>query len=369
MSNRKLTILGSAAVVMLIWAIVQSRIANRPASPVSEAPATLIQGLEPSKVASIVIGTGENAMRLNRKGNRFVVANKDDYPAKTSEINDLISNVLDIKTRELITRNRQNHADLEVVEDKASSVVKFLDENGDLITGVIIGKRAEIGDSYVRQASSDDVYLTADAPWIASTAISYIDKKILELDSKDDILSVTVTEPNESYTLKSGPDSTDVTLENMPTGKQLNKEHRDVFSALTNLRFEDVMKASSAPKDLQFDRNYICRLKNSTVYTLEIANSGDKTFIKCRADFTDTEEIVKVLNKVESEEELKRKEAKLLARDAAEKFNADHNNWVYEISSFKAKNLTKDLNSLLDDKEKPDETNSQPDSSNSAETE
>ena len=122
--------------------------------------------------------------------------------------------------------------------------------------------------------------------------------------------------------------------------KKLKDNHKQAFSALESLRFNDVMAISSAPKDLAFEQTYICRLKDSTVYTLEIAKNDDKNLIKCRAEFTDTEQVIKE-NKVESQENLKKKEAKLLARDAAEQFNKNHSNWIYEIDDWKAKNLTK----------------------------
>ena len=60
-------------------------------------------------------------------------------------------------------------------------------------------------------------------------------------------------------------------------------------------------------------------MKDSTVYTFNIAAKDGKTFAKCTADFMDKSEVLKK-NTVESEEELKAKEAKLLARDKAEAF-------------------------------------------------
>jgi hypothetical protein len=59
----------------------------------------------------------------------------------------------------------------------------------------------------------------------------------------------------------------------------------------------------------------------------------------------------------ESEEELKVKEAKLLADDNAKEFTAKHQGWVYEIAEYKAKNLTKALSDLLEDIEKPQDPN------------
>lgn len=118
---------------------------------------------------------------------------------------------------------------------------------------------------------------------------------------------------------------------------------------------------------MAFDRQYMCRLKDSTVYALRIAKEGDKTYVSCVAEFTDKTPVEKASieqgGKVESEEELKKKEAKLLARDNAEKFTTTHNGWIYEIPEWKAKNLTKPLSDLLEDAEKPKEnTTAEPNS-------
>jgi septum formation inhibitor MinC len=114
-------------------------------------------------------------------------------------------------------------------------------------------------------------------------------------------------------------------------------------------------------EDLKFNHSYVCKLINSTVYTIEIAKQNDKAYVKCRAEFTDKTPIVKE-QREESEEELKAKEEKLLARDAAEEFNQKHGGWIYELSNWQMKNLTKDMADLLEDlpEEKPAEPEAQP---------
>lgn len=163
---------------------------------------------------------------------------------------------------------------------------------------------------------------------------------------------MTVTSSDGEYTLKAKQDSKDVVLENIPAGKKAKSSECDrVFTALSNLRFDDVKKKSS---DLSFDRQYVCRLKDSTVYTVRIAQKGDKTYVNCEAVFTDQTPVTKE-REVESEEELKKKEAKLLALDKVRVFSAKHQEWVYEIAEWKAKDLTKDLSELVEDQEKPEE--------------
>ena len=361
MSDKKLMILGVAAVVMVLWAVVQSRVSNRVRTESGE-PAYLIQGLDTDEIGSIVLGTGEEAVTLKRERGRFVVADKDNYPAKTSEINNLLSKCLEIKTRELVTNNPANHEDLEVTEDKARNVVAFMtpDPNSVVLAGVAVGKTEELGSgTFVRLLSSDStlsnkVYIAPSSPWFSSGAMSYVDQDLVSAN-RDDIESVAVHSPNGQYTLKTKDGSSDIVLENIPAGKKLkSSDAQSVFTALTSLRFDDVMKK---PSDLTFDRQYVCRLKNSTVYILNIAQKDDKTYALCSAEFTDTTPVEKAPleqgGQVESEEELKKKEAKLLARDEAKAFTEKHRQWVYEIADWKAKNLTKALDDLLEDEEKP----------------
>jgi len=363
MSNKKLTILGIVAVLMVLWAVMQSRISNR--TEVEPAGLMyLIQGFDPSGVNSIVIGTGEDAFTLKRQGSGFVVADKDNYPAKTSEINSLITKCLEIQTSEFVTDNPANHEDLEIAEENARSVIKFMkaDPNSSLLTGIVIGKTRELGQgTYVRMLSSDTalsnkVYVTANAPWFGGGAMNYVDQELISAKS-DDIESVTVSSQDGAYTLRKKQDSDDIILDNIPAGKKLkSNDARSVFTALISLRFDDVKKL---PSDMAFDKQYMCRLKDSTVYALRIAQEDDKTYVSCVAEFTDKTPVEKASidqgGEVESEEELKKKEAKLLARDNAAKFTVKHDGWVYEIAEWKSKNLTKKLDDLLEDEEKTQE--------------
>jgi len=364
MSNKKLTILGIVAVVMVLWAVLQSRISNRSGAE-PDRPVYLIQGFDPSGADSIVIGTGEEAFTLKRQKSGFVVVDKDNYPAKTSEINSLITKCLEIQTSEFVTDNPANHEDLEVAEEKARSVVKFMkaDPNSSLLTGIVVGKTKELGQgTYVRllssnTASSNKVYVTSNAPWFGGGEMNYIDQELIAV-KKEDIKSVTVSLPSGPYTLATKEGSQDVVLENIPAGKKLkSSEAQSVFTALTSLRFDDVNKISS---DMAFEKQYMCRLKDSTVYALRIAQKDDKTYVSCVAEFTDRTPVEKVSvnqgGEVESEEELKKKEAKLLARDNATIFTTKHQGWVYEIADWKAKNVTKELADLIEDEEKPEET-------------
>ena len=350
MNNRKLAILGIVAIVMVVLAGVQMRLSTTKPLVTSSGPSYLLQGLDTNKIASIVLGTADDQIILTRSGNRFVVANKDDYPAKTTEINGVIAACLDIKTAEFVTDNPANHADLGVTEADAAHIVKLFGTDGNPITGLLISPPGkDRPGSYVRLISSNDVYITLDRSWPAGFSdMDFIDTALLNID-RDKIKSVTITSPDKTYTLKKEGTDSVITLENMPDGKKLkDTEYEQVFFALTNLSFDDVKKDSSDASDLRFDSTYICRLDDSTVYTFSIAQKDDNTHVKCEAVFTDQTLVTKE-REVESEEELKKKEAILLARDGAKTFSEKHAGWIYQIPQDKAGSVTKKLDDLLED--------------------
>ncbi len=347
MSDKKLAILAIVAVVMVILAIVQSHIASGPAEP--EKPGYLVPALNTTRIGSIVVGKSNNIVTLKRIAGRFVVANKENYPAKVSAINNLLSKCQQIQWSQFITDNPENHEDLGITEQKARNVVKLFtpEPNSTILAGVVMGEtRQTTGGNYVRllssdKASSDKVYLTQSAPFFGSQAMNYIEQNLTSI-KREYIESVTVSSPNGEYTLKTTEDGKDIVLENTPQGKKLKtSDGQSVFWALTNLRFEDVIKKTSG---LLFDTKFVCRLKNSAVYTLDIAQKDDKTYAICQADFTDTIERPK---QDESEEQLKEKEAKLFAWEKAKEFSQKHQGWIYQIADAKAKNLTKELSDLL----------------------
>ena len=121
-----------------------------------------------------------------------------------------------------------------------------------------------------------------------------------------------------------------------------------VFDAFGDLNFDDV-NSQAALKNLKFDSRFVCQLKDSTVYAVRLAKDGDKYYAKFDAQFMDLTPVTMTKGEKESEEQLKKKEAKLLARDAAESFDEKHKNWVFEIPIYQAENMTKPLNAILED--------------------
>jgi hypothetical protein len=212
----------------------------------------------------------------------------------------------------------------------------------------------QTNEMYVRPVDGDKVYRVAENTWPYISPMDFIEKDLINAKT-DEITTVSVKTTEGEYTLTKA-EGGNITLDKMPEGKQFKgSDYKYVFEALSGLRLDDVQKESDKTRDLAFDTTYVCRMKDSTVYTVAIAKKDDKYFVKCDAAFTDTAPVTMTQGVQESEEELKKKEAKLLARDKADAFSKKHTGWIYTIPSYKAENLTKKAGALVEDikKEEP----------------
>jgi hypothetical protein len=352
MGNRQLGILAVVAAVMVMWAVLQSRL-SRPSRVQPSGPTYLVEGLNTGEIDSLTVGHGDDAVRIARKDGRFVVVNQANYPADPRRINELISKCLDIKRSQLYTSDPKNQEDLEITEEKAHGLVKFFKADGSLLAGVVVGKSPESGQgAFVRVAGSDDVYVDESTPWFATTPMEYLKAELFAIDAAD-VNFVTVSTPQGTYTLKSQDDGRSAIMEDLPADRTLKaSDARSVLTALTSLSFEDV-NTPAALAGLSFDHEYVCMLNDSTRYTLRLAQEGGRTFLQCEATYTDTTPVTVKRGGDESEEELKKKEAKLLAQERVQKFTLQHKGWIYKVPDWKANYLTKKQADLLEDKPEP----------------
>ncbi|MBW8035512.1 MAG: DUF4340 domain-containing protein [Planctomycetes bacterium] len=349
MSNTKLSILAIVAVIMVLLAVGVSRVQKK-APSISELR-YLIGSLNPDQIESVVLTGSGKTITLDRKGKGFQLADKSNYPADISKINDLITASTEIKIGEVYTSDTSNHADLGVTKETAASVLTFLKADNSAVASVLIGNTKKQGNgTYVRLANSNDVYVTLNDTSINMNTMNYIDSNITGAVNRDDVVSVMVTSGEEGYKLVPAEDGR-IKLKPLEQGRTLNETAAaGVLTAISYLQATDVLKSQTG---LDFTKSFLCQMNDSTVYTVNIAEKNEKYFVKVYAEYTGKLP-TKDRTREETEEELKEKEAKFLARDAAINFTTKHNGWIYEITSYAAGNMTKPLEELLEEVEEPE---------------
>ncbi len=365
MSDKNLMKIGIVAAIMAVLAIVVSIPRTEKVSEiVKDTP--LIQGMNTTDIAAIEVeGSGKKA-RLEKNGDNFVVANKDNYPALIENVNKLIVDCLDIKVEDMVTDNPDNHTELEVLESNAKHIVKFFDKDNKLITGIVVGKRDDNGAGvYVRKLSEKPeeaarVYLAPKTAWLQANPISYVQKKLLECEKKD-VSSVTVTTPEGSYSVvaKLKGENVDLSLPNIPEGKQAKGlEYESVFGAATNIEFSDIKKVSDIDASVKFDYSYVILCADQTELTLKIAKSSeagqDKYYVKCfseykNKEFMDKQKSGSISFDASSKESMEELDNQIQVYQSTQEFNARHKDWVYVLESWKAGSMVKSFSELIED--------------------
>ena len=351
MTNKQLTTLCIVAVALLAITVALYNVKLSPTSRFVSGT-TLIQGLDPASIHRILVKSGSDTATLVRQGEGFVVVEKDNYPASAKSINSLIFKCLDVRCQEETTKDPANHEKLGVgdesgVGDKSKDAlsVAFLDAKGKTLIGLIRGERAgDLGGQYVRRLGDNAVYRAERYFNIDSRPIDYINTSFVAVKS-DDVSRVDVRAGQDVYSI-SRNDKDEITLENIPKGKRAKAtDYRDVFDALTNLDMTDVSPA--AKLKLNWDGSYTCRLKSGLSYTVHLAKKDDKHYVRLSATGPVGSGVS--VGPKDSKEELKKKEAILLAMKAAPEFTQRHAPWVYEISSYNAEKMRRPFKDLIED--------------------
>jgi len=345
MTNRYLSGLVVAAAGLLACTVL---LYSGPRRAVSQfQPGTpLIQGLDPEKVNSIFIRKGKDTVTLRREKDGFVVEERARYPADTRQINELIIKCLDIACAEKVTDSPANHAELGVSENSDDAVsVTFRGQDDTPLIGFIKGKSAERGlGVYVRLIGNNTVYSTEKYLYISAAPMDYVEKKLVSV-KKEDIVRVAVETQKGLSVIARGDDGS-IALQDIPEGKRAKgTDYERVFEALSNLEMIDV--APAAERQPAWDATYTCALKNGLTYAVKTAKENDKYYAHLSASAPRVGEVA--ITRTESDEELKKKEEKILASETAQKFTARHQGWVYEISSWTAEKLRKTPEDLLED--------------------
>lgn len=363
MNESTFTKLGVAAAIMVIAAALVGAYDPQPDFD-NSGTRDLIQDINPSNIDTVeVMSDGETA-KLVRQGSSFVVASKLNYPASVKEINSVIEKCMKIRTDARITDDASDHEELEVREDDPDvQRVRFLDRDGKLIVGVIVAEepKNDQGSGYfVRLEGEDAVYHTTEYISFRGKSLQYVDKSIVDL-ARDDTARVHAQNASGEYTILS-PEKGTVELQNVPEGKKVKgSSHESVFGVAQRLEFADFLSATEA-KDLNFDAVLEVETRSKAVYRFETAMKvepsespdveGAKTYyVRASAKYVGPEQVQ--MSPDADEEEKKRLEGLMLARDAVDAFNQKHQSWIYELPSYKATAMRKPLEELLEDEAPP----------------
>src|SRR5262245_58085615 len=142
-------------------------------------------------VSTATIASASGKFTLARKGDAWVMADKDDYPAATDKLRQLVAGLADLRLLEAKTDQPDRHARLEVedvtAKDAKSKQVTLADAAGKPIAALIVGKPNTTFDLnglhgvYVRRPGDPQSWLAEGAVQVPAAAVDLVDRNVVDV--------------------------------------------------------------------------------------------------------------------------------------------------------------------------------------------
>jgi hypothetical protein len=327
METRHLIILAAIALVLTGAVAALGVLEDRQEVTLKEG-SYLLQGFNPEKVYGIYIMQDDESLTFKRRDERFILTGKYDYPVSNDRINRIVKAIADIRCAEKVTSDERNHGALGVTGERGSLVVRFFNESGQKMTGMVIGRdRPGFPGFYARLEDEKQVYLSTDAlPPVSTNYVDYI-RRDLPPGRKTDYVRISCKNGAGTFALDLREGKP--VLEDVPAKRrQDDGAITDVLKTLQQFPVRNIHRKGDLPalsylSCLDFQR------KDGTVYRIELAEEDGRHFARTVAMMND----VPVPTKGETGGGVSGQEVLQMARESVGTFNRDHEPWVYEIDA------------------------------------
>jgi len=182
----------------------------------------------------------ESGVNLRKDIDRWVVIQRENYPADFKKISRLIRDLGSLEILELKTDRIENHARLGVAEG-SSSTAKLL-SLGPLGQHIIVGNDSGDRGTFVRLRNNPQVYLTNKTLDLEDRPGAWIDPIIINIEPEK-IQSIKIENAERPALLVNrGEETGDLVLDDVPVGRELRYETivDGLGRMFVNLRLDDV---------------------------------------------------------------------------------------------------------------------------------
>lgn len=295
-------------------------------------------------VDRIVISHKDESVNLVNKNSTWVVTEKSDFPAKTQAIRELLDSLIAMDLIEKKTKKADNYPTLAI--DDAQAYKVELKKGEEVIASALFGKASSgLQGQFVRIASDPQVWLgnktleldVAGKDWIVDEIVNVAPDQVTQVERKTSDGEFTLKEANGKFT-----------LEAIPEDKQLADDYlfSGVKSALSDLKALDVLQADQVDWSSAVESVYRTADK---MYLVTHTKYNDKDYVKLQVkpiplatNENDTNQ-----DQTDSQPTDDAKDTQQASAETLEQLNARWKNWAFEIASYKAEGMHRDLNDLL----------------------
>ena len=234
-----------------------------------------------TEVAKIQIDSLGESVVLESQNNSWVVASKQNYPADTNSIRQLIYGMADLTIVEVKTADESLLSKIGLTQDSDDSVrVRIMDVDGNTISDILFGKSqpalsSQGQDWFVRQFDDAQSWLLNGQLLLNRNAYQWLSKAILSMDT-DDIQEVVLnTNHIDSLVIRKTDESQAFELVGEKDSEEIEAYKLDeIVEAASSIQLDDVRLKSA-------DQN------NSSEATIQLKT---KNGLNVEITVTDTEQ-------------------------------------------------------------------------------
>ena len=348
-------VLGLAIVTLIatsaaVWVTLQQpaagpvRIGDQPAFPALRE--------RPDAVAKVTITMPAGGFTLTRKGDRWVAADRHDYPVAADKLRELIVQLAEMRLIEAKTSRPDRYARLEVedVGDGASSrLLRLEDAEGTVLAEAIVGKQrqrltgAESSGTYLRRPGEAQSWLASGGVELDEQVQNWLEEEIVALDGER-VRRLEVSPPSgERYAVVRDAPAAELRLDGLAEGEKLKQDANlnQLLGALARVQLEDVRPLGEVDWP---DEQHTVRVAtfDGLELTLQLATLDDQHWLRVDAAGAAPDQ-------PQGEQAPVAGQAEAPAGEQAEAIKARTDGWAYQVSDYLFGRLTKPRADWIED--------------------
>ena len=294
-------------------------------------------------VAEIRIENSDERFTVRRIKDKWVVVDKNNYPAKFAKIREIIAGVANLVVVDAKTKNPKLYPRIAVMDPKGeefdSKYLGLKDASGKVVAELLVGNRKfNMGGGednegiYFRRPTEAQAFLARGKLELSRDVLDWLDPTLVDVKvDRVQYVRTRATDGSEIIVSRKDPISKDFTLQNLAEGAKLKDSAKstlnDLVSGLKEMELRDIAKESE--KVFPADKIETLRFKTFKGLTvnLKMVTAGEDTWAEITAEADP-----KMVDAV---------------KEAAE-INKRSEGWVFKLWDYKVKPLRVQMKDLVD---------------------
>lgn len=243
---------------LIVAAAVWVAYLRAPSTDVGTPPLLPALAARVNEVTRVEIVSRLNKTLLRRDGDRWLIENRDDYPAVFENVKSAIVGLAELKILEPKTRKPELYPRLGVEdvqsEKSASTLITLKDTQGRNLAAVILGKPREGGDEgplahsrYVREQGQEQSFLVQGALAVSADPTTWMKRDLMDIRGGR-VREVNIEHPSDPAgqpgvsARRNKPEDIELSLQDVPEGYIARSVSvvTSLSTVLEELRFDDV---------------------------------------------------------------------------------------------------------------------------------